>query len=826
MPRLSKSDRAKVRVTHLVGRLLAYANHELAEELNLKQTVIRWVDQHTANPKLRVQTTLKELMDLASVELSKPPNKEQIRESLHLLKSFLYILEDNRTQTQGAEIWRFTLNLWYSSTAENLTALAHHWDQQKFQPLNRSSRSKTRSKPEQPQVVPPSHSSSISQTPDLSKFRHNLPACDYRQFIGREQELIQLCKFLDPHHPVARISITGVNGVGKTSLILEVAHRLIRHHLAPIRLEFDVIIFTSSKPQRFTNHGILPHLRPERKLDQICRSILSVLDSTDLFKADLADQIDYIHDSFTCRQVLLIVDNLETIEEEASVLAFLYDLPVTAKVVITSCQRTILDNSAHIDLEPLSKAEGLAFIQQQAQIKTVSLAPAEADALYNATGGIPPAIIYAMGQLADGFQLNDALPRLTLASEDYCRFYFERSIEPLRGQFAHYLLMTLALFPKPTRKDTLAQIALPHSDLVTDLATGLARLHQLSLITIQAEQYTILSLTREFALAELQANFEFESAIRTRWVNWYLKFCQQQGHLNWKEWHEYQDLDQEWENVQAVVEWCIEQDRYEDFCSFWQYIKGYMHLYGYGSDRLRWMQWWIEATRQRSDKPMLAQALRDHAWTLTLMDKPDYRTKAAQLLQQAWELRNETDLQFQLELSLEQAILCIVQDQLTTAQLWLEQSKNLLPQVPLLSSEQQRYSIRLDYYEAEVWCKQGENERSKALFHQVLQEARSINWIQVEIYSLNWLSEIALSQTELDQAEVWLSQNLPIVQKQRDKRSIAFHQRSWSRLERLRGNEAKAQQWAQAAMNNFTQLGMEEKAQEMRNWLVSKTDPA
>ena len=100
---LSKSDRAKTRVTHLLKRLLAYANHELEDHQVLEQTTMRWLDRQTAAPKLVVQTTLEDLATLIAPELPSDRLTEHLRHDLRLFKETLHILEDNRTRTQGSK---------------------------------------------------------------------------------------------------------------------------------------------------------------------------------------------------------------------------------------------------------------------------------------------------------------------------------------------------------------------------------------------------------------------------------------------------------------------------------------------------------------------------------------------------------------------------------------------------------------------------------------------------------------------------------------------------------------------------------------------------
>jgi hypothetical protein len=80
-------------------------------------------------------------------------------------------------------------------------------------------------------------------------------------------------------------------------------------------------------------------------------------------------------------------------------------------------------------------------------------------ALYKVTGGIPVAISYAIGQLANGYPIQEVLGGMSQSQGDIARFCFETSVKLLEGQVAHKLLMALALFPVPALQDALVQVA-------------------------------------------------------------------------------------------------------------------------------------------------------------------------------------------------------------------------------------------------------------------------------------------------------------------------------------------------------------------------------
>ncbi|MEL6940880.1 MAG: hypothetical protein AAFO84_16990, partial [Cyanobacteria bacterium J06598_1] len=90
---------------------------------------------------------------------------------------------------------------------------------------------------------------------------------------------------------------------------------------------------------------------------------------------------------------------------------------------------------------------------------------------------------------------------------------------------------------------------------------------------------------------------------------------------------------------------------------------------------------------------------------------------------------------------------------------------------------------------------------------------------QVEVYSLNWLVDIALQQSDLSTAEVLLAESWPMIEHRQDVRSQAFHQRSKAQLEKYRGNLSDFRHWSQQAKNSFERLGMQTQALEMQAWL-------
>ncbi|MUG92087.1 AAA family ATPase [Scytonema sp. UIC 10036] len=690
--------------------------------------------------------------------------------------------------------------------------------------LEPTASTETPQKPYVMTVVPPETAIALTQSGTASPpIYENLPKRECTRFIGRRQELARLLELLSLEHPAHLISVDGVGGVGKTTLVLETAHLCLQASIPGSVLltfegmtvpTFEAIIFTSAKQQYLKALQILPRLKRERNLRDIYRTIAYTLERPEISYRSPDDQLDLIRDSLKQQRTLLIVDNLETIEDKQELLSFVYDLPRTVKVILTTREQALF---VPIRLESLPEEDGLNLIHHQAKEKGVELQPPADRVLYQNTHGIPAAIVYTVGQLAAGYPLDDVLTKLKSATGDVARFCFKTSVERLRGQPPHRILMTLSLFARAVERETISAIAMEDSMNTGD---GLAQLQQLSLVRQQDARYSLHPLTREYAAAELTAHPEFEQLARSQWVKWYLKFSQEYGSIDEKKWYsEYSHLDLEWENLLDVMKWCREKRKYDDLLSFWRQIKGYTHVRGYWDDRLVWTDWLLGAAQERGDRSTLVEVLYDKGWTLTLTRQPEYLEEASVLLQRAWELRNHQDITFQLELAARMVVLSIHQNDFDQAYDWMKIKENMLNHSDVEESERQRQKIQTLYYQAKIFFLKKDYVQAKKLYQEALKQAKDIGWQRAEIAIQNWLADLAIEEGNLEVAQQILEQGFPVAERNKDKHSIAFHQRSFAYLSQRQGNLKQARYWAQEAALRFESLKMIPEAREMRTFI-------
>lgn len=355
--------------------------------------------------------------------------------------------------------------------------------------------------------------------PTPPKVFHNLPQPDYGRFVGREAEMSQVVRILRPypHSQHALVTIDGIGGIGKSALALEVAHRYLRNFdRIPPEERFEAIIWASAKQTVLTAEGIATRPQALRTLDDIYTAIAVALQHEEIAEARPEEQAEIVRRALTRQRTLLLVDNLETVDDEA-VLAFLRELPAPTKAIVTTRHR--LDVAYPVRLVGMIWADAQKLIAHECEKKGVTLTADEARRLYDRTGGVPLALAWSVAQMGLGYQVEAVLARLSQPTSDIARFCFEGAVERIRGKPAHRLLLALSVFAKDGSRDALGFVA---NTPELDRDEGLVELEKLSLVNKQGNRFWLLPLTKTFA-----AGTE-DPELLHRYIEFFAGFCQEQ----------------------------------------------------------------------------------------------------------------------------------------------------------------------------------------------------------------------------------------------------------------------------------------------------------
>jgi LuxR family glucitol operon transcriptional activator len=195
--------------------------------------------------------------------------------------------------------------------------------------------------------------------PARSEIYSNLPS--RIEFIGRKKEMERVKSALNSRYFL--ICIDGIGGIGKTSLALEVIHECLRFSKGEIKVaeekqpesaipKFDGFIWTSAKDR-------------ELRLNDILDAVARTLDWPGIAQQPYEEKIESVRKLLQTKPYLLIVDNFETITDEA-VRDFLLKIPEPSKVLITSREQK-LPQAWAVSIKGLEQDEALALIRNEGQ---------------------------------------------------------------------------------------------------------------------------------------------------------------------------------------------------------------------------------------------------------------------------------------------------------------------------------------------------------------------------------------------------------------------------------------------------------------------------
>jgi len=165
--------------------------------------------------------------------------------------------------------------------------------------------------------------------PDDDAIPNNLPSPDFDDtgFIGRSSDRESLSTLLLGSHPL--INVTGEGGVGKTALTLRCLYDLLDRHPP-----YDMILWTSLKTTRLTSSGVRHIAGAMTSELELLQGIATAL-GENLESKPIVDLFILVHDILSTLRILLVIDNLETIDIDTIRPLFL-DIPRQSKIVLTS----------------------------------------------------------------------------------------------------------------------------------------------------------------------------------------------------------------------------------------------------------------------------------------------------------------------------------------------------------------------------------------------------------------------------------------------------------------------------------------------------------
>jgi len=385
-----------------------------------------------------------------------------------------------------------------------------------------------------------------------------LPEPQYRNFIGRDKEIgiikenlrpIPYCKF-----PV--ITIQGSGGIGKTALARHIVQYYVEDYtkMSPVE-RFDAIIWVTAQEKLLRSTGKVDVPDPIRSMDDIYERIALILEREDINQAREPERATRTIDALSKQRVLLVIDNLETITDKR-IQEFLLELPNLTRAIVTT--RHHIGIGHPMRLNELNESESLQLIREECTRKNVQfLTEDQVETLARLASGIALLIVYSIGKIAYTKKVVEVFEVLQDAKGEPLQFCYNDSVNQIRDQPAHKLLLAMALFRNGANSEALKYITGLKHDLV-GIEDELVKLIILSLAEKQRGQYEMLGATRNFVLGEFENYPDFSESTRRNFACYFAQIVQKKlGSDYWAgidTWKNYEFAKSQINNIIAAVD--------------------------------------------------------------------------------------------------------------------------------------------------------------------------------------------------------------------------------------------------------------------------------
>jgi transcriptional regulator with XRE-family HTH domain len=329
-----------------------------------------------------------------------------------------------------------------------------------------------------------------------------IPDEPYYPLPGREQDVNLLLMALQDAQGPLCVAIDGLGGLGKTSLAAELARRALRQQL------FEGVIGDSAQQELFAGGEIIQAREAVLDFDHFLDALARQLGRWEL--PTLKEEEKRLHLARILRQqrYLVLVDNLETAENAAALVAHLRGLLGTSRAIVTSRQQVRHDFVQALSLKELDLEDALLFLRTDMQQRgghPLLHAPEEKLVdIYRVTGGAPLAMKLVLAQ-ARFLDLGLVLKQLRQASGNLYTYIFRRSWQQLAAPAQRVLIYIGTTVTTTVSWEELASVGIAENE--EQLLAAIDQLAAYSLLDVafaaEQQRYGIHQLTRQFVNSEL-----------------------------------------------------------------------------------------------------------------------------------------------------------------------------------------------------------------------------------------------------------------------------------------------------------------------------------
>ncbi len=350
---------------------------------------------------------------------------------------------------------------------------------------------------------------------DTGNYRLLAPDND---FIRREKYCAEIKKGLSKSR-VACVTLTGIGGIGKTSLAIWAVNE------EYVQKNYDYIVSITAKDRELTSSGIQAMYQHFTTLDDLLNAIAEVIGFPDIKDLPLSEKEDEVRSLIEDSNMLLFLDNLETTSDD-NIKTFINDLPDGVKAIITSRRNIVNVSSYPIEIGGLEEEEIVQIINTYSkQYKYCNgLSREEKLKIGAACNSIPLAIRWIISRcttIPELLTVSSTLLNNNQNNAELLEFVFRRTFDNM-NEIEQRIMQVLSVVPDIPEE----AIIKAHNRIEDDILGSLQRLVQDTIVIkryddkINWYRYSLLPLTREFIIRN-ELPSAVDRSIRDKLTAWY-----------------------------------------------------------------------------------------------------------------------------------------------------------------------------------------------------------------------------------------------------------------------------------------------------------------
>ena len=561
----------------------------------------------------------------------------------------------------------------------------------------------------------------------------NMPSAPYHEFVMRKQPYSEIVKGLSQRS--AAVVVTSLGGMGKTSLVHEIAYRCIAgYREVP---QFDAIVWISDFHREGTTN-----------LSVVLNTIAETLKARHLKLLRSDEKKLEVDNLLRAYKTLVVIDNFETIHDD-TLLEWLIQLPEPSKALITSREycREFRQNMYHIELRGMTDEEALGLIRMQLRNKNILKHMCDFEyfeALVEATGGNPKAIELATGHL-NRHRIQDVIDDLHKAQGEVFDYIFRKNWS-FMSEPEKRLLLAMPLFTVSASELALSASADLYGIAFQEVIESLANLSLVDVVRKRMSsppRYAIHALVRSFAQSKEQELLDIHEQTRMRWVKWYVSLANEVGQP-WDQLERLKKLDSEKHTIYEVMQWSLKNGYFEDVYKLARGTRYYYFVRGRWDRRLEVDEMHIQAAYKASNSIEEIKALSHYLYIACrrkeLGDVQPEVNRLQQLISQNLDLPVVVDCLSKQALAIHEMVHHRFDSALAY---WMES----------IRSPDERLNVAASRWSARCLVRIGNYSEARRLLQQSLETAKTKRYIRSQVLHYLDLTRIDLLEQNLDDAE-------------------------------------------------------------------------